>query len=54
MKKMYKVLFIIWLICAGMSLVDFIFVSHDYDKFYISMLQGLLAWKNWDDYKGDA
>lgn len=51
---MFKTLSILWIIAADLNLIEFLFISHNPDHFTIALLEGLLAWKNWNNYKGDA
>ena len=46
-----KSLFWMWLISAVMNLVVFFVHGYDFDKLLIAALEGLLAMRNWLDYK---
>lgn len=54
MKSMYKTLFVMQLIAAAMNLISFFAFGFDYDKLLIAVLEGLLAWNNYDNYKRDG
>ena len=48
---MYKTLFILWLIAAGMNLLTYFTLGFEYDKLMIAMLELLLAQWNYREYK---
>lgn len=48
---MYKILCMMWGICAFLNLIAFFTRGFDFDKIIIVLLEGLLACHNYNEYK---